>query len=603
MRMKKAFFLCSFCLALSAQANSDDVLLHECNFDNGIPTEYATYDLDQQTHHYTMVQAGLDTGKPWTALRERGTDGNYYAASTSKYKVPKGEEAQPANDWLVTPGMRIPTAKTKITWRAQSLCENVMKGDTYEVRVSTTGNKPEDFVDAPVITIETETINQWTEHTADLSQYADQYVHIAFVNRTHAGEILAIDDIRISSSHSAYEVIRAIDTHVFGTEEHTLAGILRSNSVDGINKFTACCLVNGKEYRRDFADVDINSGEDFRFEFPETFSAAYGDTLHYRMWVDIEGYRPDTLDASFVSMLFRPARRTIAEEGTGMWCGYCPLGTVAMDRMKKKYPDTFIGIAAHYDDILEVEGYIRQFHLSSYPMFLVNRKYEAAPMVLAQINGKTDYTTMEGAIETALLHEQSQVTTADVRLTSSEVDKMISVQAEACFAIHEDNADYRWAFVVVEDGMEDTKFYQANYMSGRTEYNLDGYENKAERIYPYTFNDVALSIAGQLNGFEGSVPTKLKAGDTYTFQHQFKVSNMQNPNNVRIIAMLLDAQGHVVNATQTPLHTTGITTTPNDSSLAPIIGYYSLDGRRFSTPIRGINIIRRADGSTQKVIR
>ena len=88
MRMKKAFFLCSFCLALSAQASSDDVLLHECNFDNGIPTEYATYDLDQQTHHYTMVQAGLDTGKPWTALRERGTDGNYYAASTSKYKVP-----------------------------------------------------------------------------------------------------------------------------------------------------------------------------------------------------------------------------------------------------------------------------------------------------------------------------------------------------------------------------------------------------------------------------------------------------------------------------------------------------------------------------------
>jgi hypothetical protein len=78
---------------------------------------------------------------------------------------------------------------------------------------------------------------------------------------------------------------------------------------------------------------------------------------------------------------------------------------------------------------------------------------------------------------------------------------------------------------------------------------------------------------------------------------------MQNPNNVRIVAMLLDAQGHVVNATQTPLHTTGITTTPNDSSLAPIIGYYSLDGRRFSTPIRGINIIRRADGSTQKVIR
>lgn len=601
--MKKAILFWSFCLALSAQA-SDEVVLHECDFTEGIPANYSTYDLDGQTHHYTMVQAGLDTGNPWTALRERGNNKNYYAASTSKYKVAKGEEAQPANDWLITPGMRILTSEAKVTWRAQSFCENTMKGDTYEVRVSTTGNRPEDFVDAPVLTVETENINQWTERTADLGKYAGEYVYIAFVNRTHMGEILAIDDIRVTSSIGAYEVVDGMGSHVFGKEEHKLAGILRSHQLDGIQEFTAFYKINGQEYRRHFTDVNINSGEEYRFEFEEPISVPYGDTLHYRMWVDIEGYLPDTLKASFVSMLFRPTRSTVVEEGTGMWCGYCPLGIVAMERMKEKYPDTFIGIAAHYDDMLEVEGYAREIHFSSFPMCLLNRKYETEPMVLAESDGKSEYTTLEGGVETALLREQAEVTIADVSLTASESDKTVSVHAEARFAVNDDAAHYRWAFVVVEDKMENEKFYQSNYMSGKTDYDLDGYENLPSRIYPHPFDDVALSIAGHLNGFEGSVPTSVKAGEPYAFEHSFTVSNMQQPANVRVVAMLLDGNtGHVVNATQVSLHPTGIEQVPSAETAAAIEGYYGIDGRRLDAPQRGISIIRYTDGRTQKIFQ
>lgn len=601
--MKKAILLWSFCLALSAQA-SDEVVLHECDFNNGIPTDYATYDLDGQTHHYTMVQAGLDTGNPWTALREQGNITNYYAAGTSKYKVAKGEEAQPANDWLVTPGMRILTSKAKVAWRAQSFCENTKKGDTYEVRVSTTGNRPEDFVDAPVLTVETESINQWTERTADLGKYAGEYVYIAFVNRTHMGEILAIDDIRVTSSVGAYEVVDGMGSHVFGKEEHKLAGILRSHQLDGVQEFTACCQVNGQEYRRRFSDVNIKSGEDYRFEFEEPVSVPYGDTLRYRMWVDIEGYLPDTLDAGFVSMLFRPTRRTVVEEGTGMWCGYCPLGIVAMERMKEKYPDTFIGIAVHYDDILDIGNYAYEIGYSSYPMCLLNRKYEVEPMVVVESEGKSEYTTLEGGVETALLREQAEVTIADVSLTASESNKTVSVHAEVRFAVNDDAARYRWAFVVVEDKMENDKFYQTNYLSGKTEYDLDGYENLPDRIYPHPFNDVALSIADRFNGFEGSVPTSVKAGESYAFEHSFAVSNMQQPANVRVVAMLLDADtGDVVNATQVPLYPTGIEQAPSADMTTAIEGYYGIDGRRLNAPQRGVSIVRYTDGRTKKIYR
>lgn len=602
--MKKTILFWSCCLALSAQADSDKVLLHECNFDNGIPAEYATYDLDGQTHHYTMVQAGLDTGNPWTAVRERGNASNYYVAGTSKYKVAKGEEVQPANDWLVTPGMRILTGDAHLTWRAQSLCENTMKGDTYEVRVSTTGNRPEDFVDAPVLTVETENINQWTVRTADLGKYAGEYVYIAFVNRTHMGEILAIDDIRVECAHGAYEVVDGMGSHTFGKEDYQLSGILRSYQLDGVKDFTAYCRIGEQEYSRRFSGVSLKSGSDYRFDFEESVPVSYGDTLRYQMWVDVEGYLPDTLESSFVNLMFAPTRRTVVEEGTGMWCGYCTLGIVGMERMKEKYPDTFIGIASHYEDILEVEGYARTIHFTEFPMCLLNRKYEALPMVKVEKDGKEQYTTLEGGVETALLREQAEVTIADVSLTAEESNKRISVKAEARFAVNSVAANYRWAFVVVEDKLEGAGFYQTNYMSGQTQYDLDGYENMPDRIVPFTFNDVALSIADHLYGFEGSVPSSVKAGETYSFDHSFTVNNMQQPANVRVVAMLLDANtGYVVNANQVALYPTGIDQAPTTESSAAIEGYYGIDGRRLDAPQRGVSIVRYTNGNTQKIFR
>lgn len=575
MRKKYSTLLSGLMLSLGAWAQGESVAVHSCNFDDGIPSTYSTYDLDQQTHHYTMVQVGIDTGVAWVALREQGNKSNRYAASTSKYK---GTEVQPANDWLVTPRMRIMSTDAQLSWRANSVCENIQKGDLYEVRVSITGNRPEDFIDAPIAVVDGESINAWTERTASLGAYVGQDVHIAFVNRTEMGEILAIDDICVTSGYGSYQVVDAMGSHVFGSESGRISGILRSLTLDNITAFTAYCRVGEKVLSRQYTDIHVGRGEDFRFEFAESVAMPYGDTLRYQLWADIQGERSDTLDCQLVSLHFRPTRRTVVEEGTGMWCGWCPLGIIAMERMKQKYPGEFIGIATHYDDELEVEGYARPMHFSSYPSGWINRTIETVPMIKVPVGKGEDYTTESGAWETYFLAEQAQVTVADVDVSATLVDTEIDVNATIRFARHYSDGDFRLSFVVVEDNLEGERFYQTNYLNGLTEYTLDGFAEQPYHIFPFVFQDVARHLAGGLEGLSGSVPTSIVAGQDYTYHHRIAVPCVNHPEHVRIVALLLDANtGRVVNANQCVLTLDGIdrvgVDVPVDSTL------YDLSGR------------------------
>ena len=65
----------------------------------------------------------------------------------------------------------------------------------------------------------------------------------------------------------------------------------------------------------------------------------------------------DTTSTNVKVMDAVPQQRFVVEEGTGTWCGWCPLGIVGLNGMAKKYPETFIGIAVHKQDKLETSSY------------------------------------------------------------------------------------------------------------------------------------------------------------------------------------------------------------------------------------------------------
>lgn len=580
-----ATVLSTFVLAAAAQAELEVSL--STGFEAGMPEGYTTHDLDGREHHFTMVQLGLANGVSWMCMKESGKS-NRYAASTSKHKIQSGVENIAASNWLVTPQLRILASDAVLTWRAQSVCESIDEGDTYEVYVSTKGNRPEDFKGQPVFRIEGESVNSWTAHEVKLGQFANQYVYIAFVNKSLQREILAIDDIKVQSSKGIMDLSSSWDKFIYGTQTAKLGGALKNNGEGELSAFSVCADVEGETLKIDCSDALVKPGETFEFEFDKEFATIPGDTINYKIWVEWGEWLPDTLKAYTRPMLFDPYRRIVIEKGTGMWCGYCPTGIIAMERMKKKYPEEFIGIAVHYDDDFHVNGYSDEIKFSSFPSMYVNRQHMVAPMVLTYETGKYDFTMGSGGVETAFLEEQGEETIADISVVVHHEAEKIIAEATTRFAISKSDLDYRIAFVAVEDRV--TGPYQTNYYSGNTDYTLDGFAELPQYIAPFVFDDVARSIAGEVYGIPASVPTAVEAGASYTFEHKFEASGISNYSNVRVVAMLIDmATGEIVNAAQTQLSTTGIDAVTMEQGKTAV--YYDLSGRRVAQPAaKGIYI-------------
>lgn len=523
-----------------------------------MPADFSTIDRDGQQIYFTMIQAGFDQGDAWKCLREKGSS-NYYAASTSKYKVSEGEEPKPSDDWLITPAIRVLNSDAELSWRANSISNDTPNGDTYSVYVSVNGNSPDNFISTPLTTITEESVNEWTNHSISLSEYAGKEIHLAFVNQSCGCEILAVDDITVVGSKGYFELSTTIPENIFGSQQADISAqltVFDGNKLAN-TRLKAYLQIEGQTYCEEIVLGNPAQSTSFTFSDLPTMEIPYGETINYTLWGDIDNIPSNVVEGSISSYLFQTERNTVIEEGTGMWCRYCPLGIVAFDRMKEKYGDRLIAIALHYEDALAVDEYVESLMFDQYPSGLINRKVEAEPMVEAEINGKKDY-TMDGGWETYFLASQEEIATAQITATASlDSENKIHISTETRFAIPYSEADIRQIFVVVEDGVEG---YQINGFAGR-DYSLDGWEDMPEEIRPYVFNDVARGVAEDWQGVAECLPTYIEEGITYDFDYQFAAPHYSNCENLRIVAMLYDMNsGVILNATKSDIDTSGIET-------------------------------------------
>lgn len=115
----------------------------------------------------------------------------------------------PANRWLVTPQITIPSNASNIilSFKARSF-DVFPRQDGFKVKISTTSNSKASFTttilsisNAPNILL-----NSVTTTEVDLSAYAGQSIYLAWIDDFENGNILAIDDIDVSvNSLSANE--------------------------------------------------------------------------------------------------------------------------------------------------------------------------------------------------------------------------------------------------------------------------------------------------------------------------------------------------------------------------------------------------------------
>ena len=138
-------------------------------------------------------------------------------------------------------------------------------------------------------------------------------------------------------------------TGVFkGYGEMEITGKVRNRTSAPITGFTVGWSYDGYEYRQEFPDVTLQPGINYNYTLDEKLAIARNQTLIYTVFVEKDDARTETQGTVTAYV-----QKVVGEELTGTWCGWCPRGAVALENMRNKYPDTFIGIAVHGGDVMQ----------------------------------------------------------------------------------------------------------------------------------------------------------------------------------------------------------------------------------------------------------
>lgn len=306
--------------------------------------------------------------------------------------------------------------------------------------------------------------------------------------------------------------------------------------------------------------------------------------------------------------------RAVVEEYTGAWCPNCPRGYVAMEYMAEKYPDDFIGLAYHYNDPMQGTNVIEPSSISGWPSAYLDRASGEIDPYFGSGENEMD-------IEQDWLDRCEEPSPAAIEVEAALSDDLetVSVTSRTAFALQVADG-FKVAYALLADGLTGTgtSWKQANnYRGYSSALDIDAWDqffNGGSRV-EVPFNDVVI-LAPDIMGVAGSVPEEIRVGEWNEHEYTFTLSKatsaystsrgeslVQKLWKLRVVAMLLNAEGEIVNAAKcsvsVPAGVNGVESTMDE---AVEVARYSLDGRLLSEPERGVNLVKMSDGTVRKVM-
>ena len=561
-----SILLLSLCCASVAGA-AQSAVSERYDFSKGIPSDFILIDNDGNTPSVDVTRYGFSVGTPWVSHYVEKED-NYVAASTSWYAA-----SGTSDDWMILPQFTVADADAVVSWRAKA--DNAMFSDGYAVYISEGGGEISDFDKLkPLFTVAAEQA-EWTFHSVSLADYVGKTVRVAFVNNSTDCSMLYVDDIMIGTP-ATVRIEHTMRPLVKPSDEIVIQGNVSTDLAEPVKGFTLGYGYGGIVRTQSFTDTVLQPGETLPISVGTGGSIPVGESRTYGIWVEAGGERYET-EATVTSRY----NKVVAEELTGTWCGWCIRGIVTFENMKEKYPESFIGIAVHGDDMLENEEYTSYIKTISanqgYPHSITNRNR-------VMTGDPSDIPTFyDNAAEGDILGYIGLETGGG---NGGEYT------AKSTVVLNDNYADgrYRVGYVVVENDVcveGDPDYTQSNYYSGGENGPMGGFEDMPGYLADYHFQDVGRGTIGAPDGIEGSLPETMNVGKTYTHETEFTLpESVLNPDNVYIVALLLDSRnGNIVNADMQKLtdgQPTGITNVglaagPDREEV------FTLDGRKVST--------------------
>ncbi len=308
--------------------------------------------------------------------------------------------------------------------------------------------------------------------------------------------------------------------------------------------------------------------------------------------------------------------RAVVEEYTGTWCPNCPRGYVAMEYMAEKYPDDFIGLAYHNGDPMDGRNVVEPSRCQYNPGAFIDR---ASGEIDPYYGTTFRITNVEMGMEQDWLDRCEEPAPAAIEVEAALSDDLetVSVTSRTAFALSGVEG-FKVAYALLADGLTGTgrSWQQSNnYRGYSSALDIDAWDQFSNGGLYVTveFNDVVI-LAPDSKGVAGSIPAEVTAGELNEHEYTFTLSEatsvtasvgslVQAPWKLRVVAMLVNADGEIVNAAKCNVSTpAGVNGVESSMDEAVEVARYSLDGRLLSEPERGVNIVKMSDGTARKVM-
>ena len=408
----------------------------------------------------------------------------------------------------------------------------------------------------------------------------------------HKSTVLNID-VRISGTKVPVDanLISANGSVAAENVPFAITAQVKNQGYSKITKLGLAYSINGEEEKSiELTKLNILAGKDAEVSYtlPENTYKLGVYSLNMRI-TSVNGAADEIDDnnsgeTTLNVLPFIPAKRLFVEEWTGIDCGFCPRGIVAFKTMHEEHPSQFVGIAIHcYNNNgplapVEYRDYLYAL-AQNFPGCYVQRQSPTQPTVT---NLETIHQNLSKIAPSMRIEVESKLSADGNNVEATAIVTPLALKK---------GAKYKLGFVLTENDV--TGYGQLNNFAGGSYGEMGGWENKGSRVYE-PLQHVARATYG-LEGIDGSVPEEMTLNTDIEYPVSIPVpSNVQNKNNLTVVAILIDAAtGYVENAAEAAVGNNSVTgiNAINDNTAAAPQGVYTLEGVKVLSDSKQLNTL------------
>jgi Outer membrane protein Omp28/FlgD Ig-like domain len=226
-------------------------------------------------------------------------------------------------------------------------------------------------------------------------------------------------------------------------------------------------------------------------------------------------------------------RKVLAEDFTGLWCGWCPLGRTAAEHLEATFPNQVINIGMHAGsgtDYLKVpySNAIATINTYGYPGFLIDRTVLSG--FFWQAIGYTG-TDVDAAVKQRLAI--TSPVAVDISSSYNSGTRALKVTVTANF-VAAAAGTMNISCVLVEDSIS-TPNQQHNYMN--TDASTPWY-NKGDPIVSYYQRHTARTNLAANWGDAGIIPSTVSANNTYSKTYTYTIPGTWDASHTFIVGFV-----------------------------------------------------------------